>query len=189
FDLADIPPAPRGLPQIEVTFDIDANGILHVGAKDKATGKEQSIVIKASSGLSEGEIDKMVRDAEAHAAEDKKFEQLVAARNKGDGLVHAVRKTMKDAADKVQADEKERIEAAIKELEEVMKTDDVDAIEAKAEKLTDASASLAQRLYAEQAKQAGPEAGPQQAGGSAEGPKRDDIVDAEFEEVRDNDRK
>ncbi len=189
FDLADIPPAPRGLPQIEVTFDIDANGILHVGAKDKATGKEQSIVIKASSGLSEGEIDKMVRDAEAHAAEDKKFEQLVAARNKGDGLVHAVRKTMKDAADKVQADEKERIEAAIKELEEVMKTDDVDAIDVQTEKLTDASANLAQRLYAEQAKQAGPEGGPQQAGGSAEEPKRDDIVDAEFEEVRDNDRK
>jgi molecular chaperone DnaK len=131
FDLADIPPAPRGVPQIEVTFDIDANGILHVSAKDKATNKEQSIVIKASSGLSDAEIDKMVRDAEAHAAEDKKFEELVAARNKADGMIHAVNKTLKDAADKVQADEKERIEAAIKELEEALKSDDVEAIDKK----------------------------------------------------------
>ena len=191
FDLADIPPSPRGIPQIEVTFDLDANGILHVSAKDKATGKEQSIVIKASSGLSEKEIEKMVRDAEAHAAEDKKFEELVGARNKGDGLVHAVRKTLKDAADKIDAEEKERIETAIKELEDALKSDDVAEIEAKAEKLTEASANLAQRLYAEQAQQAG--AGGAQThdpgAGAQEAPQRDDIVDAEFEEVKDNDRK
>jgi molecular chaperone DnaK len=188
FDLADIPPAPRGIPQIEVTFDIDANGILHVSAKDKATNKEQSIVIKASSGLSDAEVDKMVRDAEAHAAEDKKFEELVAARNKADGMIHAVNKTLKDAADKVQADEKERIEAAIKDLEEALKSDDVEAIDKKAEALTDASAALAQRLYAEQAQAAGGEGagGVHQHGGEqAEQPRRDDVVDAEFEEVKD----
>ena len=186
FDLADIPPAPRGVPQIEVTFDIDANGILHVSAKDKATNKEQSIVIKASSGLSDAEVDKMVRDAEAHAAEDKKFEELVAARNKADGMIHAVNKTLKDAADKVQADEKERIEAAIKELEEALKSDDVEAIDKKAEALTEASAALAQRLYAEQAQGAGGEGGVHQhCGEHAEQPKRDDVVDAEFEEVKD----
>jgi molecular chaperone DnaK len=189
FDLADIPPAPRGMPQVEVTFDIDANGIMNVSAKDKATGKEQSIIIKASSGLSDAEIEKMVRDAEANAEQDRKFEQLVGARNKADGLVHAVRKTLKDAADKVQSDEKERIEAAIKALEEAIKTDDIADIEAKSEALTDASANLAQRLYAEQAQQAGPGAGAQQQGGASEEPKRDDIVDAEFEEVKDNDRK
>jgi molecular chaperone DnaK len=190
FDLADIPPSPRGIPQIEVTFDIDANGILHVSAKDKATGKEQSIVIKASSGLSEAEVEKMVRDAEAHAAEDRRFEELVAARNKADGMIHAVNKTLKDAGDKVHADEKERIEAAVKELEEALKSDDVEAIEKKSEALTDASASLAQRLYAEQSQGAGAGA---DAGAarqeSAEQPKRDDVVDAEFEEVKDNDRK
>jgi len=189
FDLADIPPAPRGMPQVEVTFDIDANGIMNVSAKDKATGKEQSIIIKASSGLSDAEIEKMVRDAEANAEQDRKFEQLVGARNKADGLVHAVRKTLKDAADKVQSDEKERIEAAIKALEEAIKTDDIADIEAKSEALTDASASLAQRLYSEQAQQAGPGPGAQQQGGASEEPKRDDIVDAEFEEVKDNDRK
>jgi len=186
FDLADIPPSPRGVPQIEVTFDIDANGILHVSAKDKATGKEQSIVIKASSGLSEKEIEDMVRDAESHAEQDRKFEQLAGARNKADGLVHAVRKTLKDAGDKVHADEKERIEAAIKEVEEAVKGDDAELIDRKAEQLTEASASLAQRLYSEAGEGAGaggpgPEPEPE--------PKRDDIVDAEFEEVKDNDRK
>ena len=189
FDLADIPPAPRGMPQVEVTFDIDANGIMNVSAKDKASGKEQSIIIKAQSGLSDAEIEKMVRDAEANADQDRKFEQLVGARNKADGLVHAVRKTLKDAADKVQADEKDRIEAAIKALEESIKTDDIADIEAKSEALTDASANLAQRLYSEQAQQAGPGAGAQQQAGASEEPKRDDIVDAEFEEVKDNDRK
>ena len=190
FDLADIPPATRGTPQVEVTFDIDANGIMNVSAKDKATGKEQSIIIKASSGLSDSEIDKMVRDAEANAEQDRKFEQLVGARNKADGLVHAVRKTLKDAAEKVHADERERIEAAVKALEEAIKTDEMADIEAKSEALTDASASLAQRLYSEQAQQEGPGGaqGAQQQGGQEE-PQRDDIVDAEFEEVRDNDRK
>jgi len=189
FDLADIPPAPRGIPQIEVTFDIDANGILHVSAKDKATGKEQSIVIKASSGLSESEIDKMVRDAEAHAAEDKKFEELVAARNKADGMIHAVNKTLKDAGDKVHADEKSRIEAAVKDLEEALKSDDIEAIDKKCEALTDASASLAQRLYAEQAQSAGAEGvHTHEPGAQAEQPKRDDVVDAEFEEVKEKDK-
>jgi molecular chaperone DnaK len=187
FDLADIPPSPRGVPQIEVTFDIDANGILHVSAKDKATGKEQSIVIKASSGLSDAEVEKMVRDAEAHAEEDRKFEHLVAVRNKADGMVHAIRKTLKDSADKVQEDEKQRIEAAIKEVEEALKSDDAEQIEAKSEALTEVSAKLAERLYAEQAQAAG--AGPQQAGGEEPQPQRDDIVDAEFEEVKDSDRK
>ena len=183
FDLADIPPAPRGIPQIEVTFDIDANGILNVSAKDKATGKEQSIVIKASSGLSEAEIDKMVRDAEAHAAEDKKFEELVAARNRADGMIHAVNKTLKDSADKVQEDEKSRIEAAIKEVEEALKSDDVELIDKKCEALTEASATLAQRLYSEQAQGAAEEAS---AGGAqGEQSKGDDVVDAEFEEVKD----
>ncbi len=183
FDLADIPPSPRGVPQIEVTFDIDANGILNVSAKDKATGKEQSIVIKASSGLSESEIDKMVRDAEAHAAEDKKFEELVAARNKADGMVHATNKTLKDAADKVQADEKSRIEAAIKEVEEALKSDDVELIDKKCEALTEVSAALAQRLYSEQAQAAGE--GASAGAEQSEQPSRDDVVDAEFEEVKD----
>jgi molecular chaperone DnaK len=186
FDLADIPPAARGIPQIEVTFDIDANGILHVSAKDKATGKEQSIVIKASSGLSDAEVEKMVRDAEANADADRRFEELVSSRNKADGLIHAVNKTLKDAADKVTADEKERIETAIRELEEALKSDEVSEIDAKAEKLTDASAALAQRLYAEQAQNA--DAAAQQAPQQDE-TKRDDIVDAEFEEVKDSDRK
>ena len=184
FDLADIPPAPRGMPQIEVTFNIDANGILHVAAKDKATGKEQSIVIKASSGLSEDEIEKMVRDAESHAAEDKKFEELVQARNAADGLAHAVRKTLSEAGDKASDEEKAAIEAAIKEVEEAVKGDDKDAIEAATTKLSEASANLAQKLYAEQAQQA-------QDGESASGERAagDDVVDAEFEEVKDSDKK
>jgi molecular chaperone DnaK len=185
FDLADIPPAPRGMPQIEVTFNIDANGILNVSAKDKATGKEQSIVIKASSGLSEAEIDQMVKDAEAHAAEDKKFEELVQVRNTADGLVHAARKTLTDAADKASDEEKAAIESAIKEVEEALKGDDKDAIEAATGKLSEASATLAQKLYAEQAQAGG--AGPDP---SAEGQSQgDDVVDAEFEEVKDADKK
>src|SRR5690606_4158544 len=183
FDLADIPPAPRGMPQIEVTFDIDANGILHVSAKDKATGKHQSIVIKASSGLSDDEIEKMVRDAESHAEEDRKFEELVTARNQADGLIHATRKTLTDAADKVQADEKANIEAAIVALEAAVKGDDKDDVEAKTQALTDASANMAQRLYTEQQGQGGPEeAQATDAGAKA---KSDDAVDAEFEEVDD----
>jgi molecular chaperone DnaK len=181
FDLADIPPAPRGLPQIEVTFDIDANGILNVSAKDKATGKQQSIRITASSGLSEDEIKKMVRDAEANAEADKKFAELAQVRNTAEGLVHATRKTLQEAGDKVTADEKTAIEAAIKQVDEVVKGDDQAAIEAATQKLTEASSSMAQKMYAEaQAKE-------QQAGGDMHqnAGAKDDVVDAEFEEVKD----
>ena len=179
FDLADIPPAPRGMPQIEVTFDIDANGILHVGAKDKATGKEQSIVIKASSGLSEAEIQAMVRDAEAHADEDREFSELVAVRNQADGLVHAVRKTLSEAGDKVEAAEKASIEAAVTELETLSKGNDKAAMESKIKELTEVSSSLAQRMYEQQAA-AGESAAQQPGGGGEEG-----VFDAEFEEVKD----
>ncbi|MBS98720.1 MAG: molecular chaperone DnaK [Oceanospirillaceae bacterium] len=181
FDLADIPPAPRGVPQIEVTFDIDANGILNVSAKDKATGKHQSIVIKASSGLSDDEIDQMVQDAEAHAEEDKKFEELTAARNQGDAMVHTAQKTLKDAGDKATAEEKEQIEGAVSALEEALKGSDKADIEAKTEALTEALSSLAQKMYAEAEQQGGAEAGEQAAKDSA-----DDVVDAEFEEVKDD---
>ncbi|MGQ4878181.1 molecular chaperone DnaK [Billgrantia sp. LNSP4103-1] len=186
FDLADIPPAPRGVPQIEVAFDLDANGILNVSAKDKATGKEQSIVIKASSGLSDEEIEQMVRDAEAHADEDKKFEELVALRNQADGMIHASRKTLEEASDKATDEEKQAIESAISELEEALKGDDKDAIQAKLDALTEASGSLAQKLYAEQAEAA------QQAGGEqaeAGGKPDEDVVDAEYEEVNDDQKK
>ncbi|BES73017.1 molecular chaperone DnaK [Marinobacter nanhaiticus D15-8W] len=185
FDLADIPPAPRGVPQIEVTFDIDANGILNVSAKDKATGKEQSIVIKASSGLNEDEIEKMVADAEANAEDDRKFEELVQARNQGDGMVHAVRKTLSEAGDKVSEQEKESIEASISELEEALKGDDKDDIEAKTQKLTEASSELAQKMYADQAEQAGAQAEGEESAKSSS----DDAVDAEFEEVKDEDKR
>jgi len=183
FDLSDIPPAPRGLPQVEVSFDIDANGILHVSAKDKATGKEQKIVIKASSGLNEEEIKRMVRDAEAHAEEDKRFRELVDTRNKADGLLHAVEKSLKDLADKVDGAVRGRIESAMSDLRTALKGDDKAAIEKKSEALTQASAALAQSASAEP-----PGAGPgAQPGASAPG--GDDVVDAEFEEVKDKDRK
>ena len=175
FDLADIPPAPRGMPQIEVTFDIDANGILNVGAKDKATGKEQSIIIKASSGLSDEEIDAMVKDAEANAAEDQKFADLVQTRNTADGLAHAAKKTLEEAGDKASDEEKSAIEAAIKGVEEAVQGDDKDAIDAATKVLSEASSSLAQKMYAEQA-EAGQAGGEQAAG--------DDAMDAEFEEVQ-----
>lgn len=183
FDLADIPPAPRGMPQIEVTFDIDANGILNVSAKDKATGKEQSIVIKASSGLSDDEIDQMVRDAEANAEADKKFEEMVQVRNTADGMIHATKKTLEEAGDKATEEEKTAINAAITDLEEALKGDDKEAIEAKTTALTEASSGLAQKMYAEQ--QAQGEAA-QGAAEEAAGGKDDDVVDAEFEEVKDN---
>ncbi|RDH45796.1 molecular chaperone DnaK [Zooshikella ganghwensis] len=183
FDLADIPPAPRGVPQVEVTFDIDANGILNVSAKDKATGKEQSIVIKASSGLSDDEIDTMVRDAEAHADEDRKFEELASARNAADGLIHATKKTVEEAKDKVSADEKEKIEKAIEELEAALKGDNKEEIEAKTKALTEASSALAQRMYSEQAQQG--EAGQAQPEADSASKSSDDAVDAEFEEVKD----
>jgi molecular chaperone DnaK len=185
FDLADIPPAQRGMPQIEVTFDIDANGILHVSAKDKATGKEQSIRITASSGLDDDEIEKMVREAEAHAEEDKKFEEMVQVRNQADGLVHATRKTLEEAGDKATADEKTAIEAAIVAVEEAMKGDDRDAIESATQKLTEASSGLAQRMYEDQAAQQ-QAAGGAEAGAEAADAAADDAVDAEFEEVKDD---
>ncbi|MGL6214945.1 molecular chaperone DnaK [Billgrantia desiderata] len=186
FDLADIPPAPRGVPQIEVAFDLDANGILNVSAKDKATGKEQSIVIKASSGLTDEEIEQMVRDAEAHADEDKKFEELVALRNQADGMVHAARKTVQEAGEHGTDEEKQAIEAAATELEEALKGDDKDDIQATLDKLTELSGNLAQKMYAAQAEAA------QQAGGEGQeaGAKQeDDVVDAEYEEVNDDQKK
>jgi molecular chaperone DnaK len=186
FDLQDIPPAPRGMPQIEVTFDIDANGILHVSAKDKATGKAQSIVIKASSGLSEDEIKNMIKDAEANAAEDRKFHELVAARNTGDNMVHAVTKSLAEAGDKVSADERKNIESAIEALKEALKGNDKDLIEAKTKELTDASGKMAERLYAAQ-QQAGAGAAEGQADQAQQtGEKKDNVVDAEFEEVKDD---
>ena len=177
FDLADIPPAPRGMPQIEVAFDIDANGILNVSAKDKATGKEQSIVIKASSGLSDEEIEQMIRDAEAHSEEDKKFEEMVTLRNQADGLIHGARKAVEDAGDKATDEEKTAIESAASGLEEALKGEDKDTIEEKIKVLSEASAGLAQKMYAEQAEAAG-EPG-------QEAPD-DGAVDAEFEEVKDD---
>ena len=183
FDLADIPPAQRGMPQIEVTFDLDANGILNVSAKDKATGKEQSIVIKASSGLSDDEIEQMVRDAEAHAEEDKKFEELMQVRNQGDALVHSARKTLEEAGDKATEEEKTAINAAIEALETALKGDDKAEIEAKSEALTEAISGVAQKMYAEAAQQA--EAG-EGAQAQADNAAADDVVDAEFEEVKDD---
>ncbi|HEY5679258.1 MAG TPA: molecular chaperone DnaK [Pseudomonadales bacterium] len=185
FDLTDIPPAPRGLPQIEVSFDIDANGILNVSAKDKATGKEQSIIIKASSGLSDDEIDQMVRDAEAHSEEDAKFEEMVTLRNQADGLIHAARKALTDAGDKASDTEKEAIGSAADALEESLKNGDKADIEAKMQALSEASANLAQKMYEEQAAEA--QSGAAEAGddGAADG----DTVDAEFEEVNEKDDK
>jgi molecular chaperone DnaK len=189
FDLADIPPSPRGMPQIEVTFDLDANGILHVSAQDKATGKEQSIRITASSGLSDDEIDQMMADAEANAEADAQFEETVTARNTCEGLMHATRKTLEEAGDKATEEEKTAIEAAIAEAEEAIKGDDKDAMEAATTKLTEASGELAQKLYAEQAAQA-EQAQAGAAGGEEAGAEQaDDVVDAEFEEVKDDDKK
>jgi len=179
FDLSNIPPARRGMPQIEVHFDIDANGILHVTAKDKATGKEQSIVIKASSGLSDDEIQNMVKDAEENREADQKFHELVDARNQADGLIHATQKSMEELGDDVTAEEKEKIEAAITALQEVLKGNDKEAIEAKTKDLTDASSAMAERLYAKKGAEGQPQEGAAEAAG-----KQDDVVDAEFEEVK-----
>jgi molecular chaperone DnaK len=183
FDLSDIPPAPRGMPQIEVEFNIDANGILHVSAKDKATGKAQSIVIKASSGLSEAEIKNMVKDAEAHAEEDRKFHELVGARNQADNMIHAVSKSLKDAGDKVSADERKNIEQAMDALKEALKGSDKDLIEAKTKALTDASAKMAEHLYAANQQQTQSEQ--TEHPHTAQDKKGDTVVDAEFEEVKD----
>jgi molecular chaperone DnaK len=198
FDLSEIPPAPRGMPQVEVTFDIDANGILNVSAKDKATSKEQKIVIRASTGLNEDEIKRMVRDAEAHAEEDKRFREMVDSRNKADGMVHAVEKALKDLGDKVSAEERAKVESALSDVRSALKGDDKDVLEKKTEALAQASAAIAQRAYSQAEGGPGAEAGaagPSSSGGgsSASGGAgaggKDDVVDAEFEEVRDKDRK
>ena len=183
FDLSDLPPAPRGMPQVEVTFDIDANGILNVSAKDKATGKEQKIVIKASSGLSDEEIKRMVGDAEAHAAEDAKFRELAETRNQADGLVHATEKSLRELGDKVSGEERAKIEAAMADLKEAIKGDSKSTIEANLKALGEASAGMAQRLYANQQQGQGAAGGEQPAGGD------ENVVDAEFEEVKDDKRK
>ncbi|MDH5393443.1 MAG: molecular chaperone DnaK [Gammaproteobacteria bacterium] len=186
FDLADIPPAPRGTPQIEVSFDIDANGILNVSAKDKATGKEQSIVIKASSGLSDEEVERMIKDAEAHAEEDRKVKELVEARNSAENMINATEKSIKDLGDQVDADEKAKVEAAIADLQEALKGEDKEAIEAKTTALTEAAGAIAQKAYAQNAEQSeGAE-----AESTAETASQDDeVVDAEFEEVKEDDKK
>ncbi len=184
FDLADIPPAPRGVPQIEVTFDIDANGILHVSAKDKATGKQQSIRITASSGLSEEEIKRMVQDAELHAEEDKRLHELVQARNHADAVIHASSKTLQDLGSKIQPDEKSKVETAINELKEAIKGDNKDEIDRKVQHLTEVSGKLAERLYAGPGETAGATSGPETR--SADENHNEDVVDAEFEEVKED---
>jgi molecular chaperone DnaK len=196
FDLTDIPPAPRGMPQVEVAFDIDANGILNVSAKDKASGKEQKIIIKASSGLNEDEIKRMVRDAEAHAEEDKRFRELVDTRNKADALIHSVGKTLQELGEKVDGAERAKVESAISDLRSALKAEDKAVIEKKTEALAQASAAVAQRAYADTQANSGAAGAGGPAGGAAPGegaPKgpaaREDVVDAEFEEVKDKDRK
>ncbi|MBS0498215.1 MAG: molecular chaperone DnaK [Gammaproteobacteria bacterium] len=187
FNLSDIPPAPRGMPQIEVTFDIDANGILHVSAKDKATGKENKIKIQASSGLSDDEIERMVKDAEAHAEEDHKAVELVASRNQCDAMIHSVKKSLKEHGDQLSGDEKAKVEAALKDAEEVLKTDNKDQIEAKTQALTEAAHKLAEKMYQQQDQQGGQQAQPQAdsaASGRGEKPVEGEVVDAEFEEVK-----
>jgi molecular chaperone DnaK len=190
FDLADIPPASRGVPQIEVTFDLDANGILNVSAKDKATGKEQSIRITASGGLSEEEIENMVRDAEANAEADKRFEELITVRNTCDGMIHAAKKTLDEAGENATVDERSAIEAAIAAAEDAMKSDDKDAIEAATNKITEATGPVAQKMYAQKDAQGGAQAAGAGAGAGTEASDDDgDVVDAEFEEVKDDDTK
>lgn len=188
FDLSDIPPAPRGVPQIEVTFDIDANGILHVSAKDKATGKEQSIVIRASSGLSDDEIERMVTDAETHAAEDREFHELVDVRNQADNLIHATKKSLNELGDKVEEQERKDIEEAMETLQEAAKSDNKADIEAKTTKLAELSGKLAERVYKESAEGSGtggPADAETETADTTSGGASDDVVDAEFEEVND----
>jgi molecular chaperone DnaK len=185
FNLEGIAPAPRGVPQIEVTFDIDANGILHVGAKDKATGKENKITIKANSGLTEEEIQKMVKEAELHADEDRKLKELADVRNQGDALVHSVKKALSEYGDKVEAGEKERVESALQELEQALKGNDKSLIESRLQALSTAAQKLGEKMYGEtQAQQAASAAA---AGAEARQPQQEeDVVDAEFKEVKDN---
>ena len=187
FDLSNIPPAPRGVPQIEVTFDIDANGIMHVTAKDKATGKENKIVIKSSSGLDDAEIERMVNDAELHAEEDKQARELVDARNQAEAMVHSVNKSLIDLGDKIDSDEKDKIEAASKDLEETVKGDDVEAIKSKTQALAESSHKLAEEMYKQASAEQGE--GAEQAAGPGSEAGDDNVVDAEFEEVKDEDKK
>ena len=191
FDLSDIPPAPRGVPQIEVTFDIDANGIMHVTAKDKATGKENKIVIKSSSGLEEAEIERMVKDAELHAEEDKQARELVDARNQAEAMIHSVNKSLNELGDKIDADEKQKIEAASKELEEAVKGEDTEGIKAKTQALAEASHKLAEEMYKKASEEQGAETAgsTEQPGGTESTASDDNVVDAEFEEVKDEDKK
>jgi molecular chaperone DnaK len=184
FDLADIPPAPRGMPQIDVTFDIDANGILNVSAKDKASGKEQNIVIKASSGLSDEEVERMVADAEAHAEDDKQFQELVETRNQADAMVHSTEKSLEDLGEQVEAEDRAKIETAVADLKEALKGDDKDVLETKTKALGEAAAPMAQKAYEKAAAEGGADAGAD--GGAAAD---DNVVDAEFEEVKDDDQK
>jgi molecular chaperone DnaK len=187
FDLVGIPPAPRGVPQVEVTFDIDANGIVNVSAKDKGTGKEQQIRIQASGGLSDADIEKMVKDAEAHADEDKKRKELVEARNQGEALAHSTEKSLKDYGDKVSAEDKSAIETGIAELKTALEGEDLEAIQAKTQALSEVSMKLGEAMY--KAAQAEEEAGAS-ADGAEDAPKADDdVVDADFEEVSDDDDK
>ncbi|WP_305072605.1 Hsp70 family protein, partial [Propionivibrio sp.] len=188
FNLSDIPPAPRGMPQIEVTFDIDANGILHVSAKDKATGKENKITIKANSGLSEAEIQQMVQDAEAHAEEDKKAHELADARNQCDTMIHMVKKSLNEYGKELSDEEKGKIEEAIKEAEDSIRGNDIDAIKQKSEALGTAAQKLGEKMYAKQQAEAGAAGGDAgQDAGAAGGAKKDDgdVVDAEYTEVKD----
>ena len=190
FDLSDIPPAPRGMPQVEVSFDIDANGILNVSAKDKATGREQKIVIKASSGLNDDEIKRMVRDAEAHAADDKRFRELIETRNKADAMIHAVERSVKDLGEKVEPGERASVESAIADLRTALKGDDRAVIEKKTEALAQASAGIAQKAYAGEAAAGGATAGAEpDASGEPAAAGKENVVDAEFEEVKDKGRK
>ncbi|MDO9311163.1 MAG: Hsp70 family protein, partial [Nitrosomonas sp.] len=185
FNLSDIPPSPRGMPQIEVTFDIDANGILHVSAKDKATGKENKIKIQASSGLSDDEVERMVKDAEAHAEEDHKALELISSRNQCDAIIHSVKKSLKEYGDKLSSDEKAKIETALNDAEEVLKTDNKDDIDAKTQALTEAAHKLAEKMY-QQNDQQGQQAQPESGAPSNQGekPVEGEVVDAEFEEVK-----
>ena len=183
FDLSDIPPAQRGIPQIEVAFDIDANGILNVSAKDKATGKEQSIVIKASSGLSDEEVENMIKDAEAHAEEDRKAKELIDVKNMAENMIHATQKSLEELSEQVEEQEKKDIEAAIADLEEELKGDNKDAIEEKTKKLTEVAGKLAERAYQQNADSDGAEAAGE---GDSSSQADDGVVDADFEEVDDD---
>jgi molecular chaperone DnaK len=186
FNLSDIPPAPRGMPQIEVTFDIDANGILNVSAKDKATNKEQSIIIKSSSGLSDDEIEKMVKDAELHAEEDKKFQELVSIKNQGDALVHATNKSLEELGEKVTEDDQKNIKEKNAALVEALKTEDKDSIENCIKELSEASAKMAEMMYAEQAEKAKQNDGSPDNDANSDSSNESDVVDAEYKEVNDD---